>query len=59
MKTFDWRRSSRCSTGACIFVASTGDTVLVRDDKNADSPVLKVDRAAWRDLIDDIRAGRI
>ncbi len=53
-----WRRSTRCSTGACVEIA-TGDTVLVRDSKLQASPVLEFDAAAWRGLLDDIRSGAI
>jgi hypothetical protein len=53
----EWRRSTRCSTGACVEVAIAPSTVGVRDSKEADSSVLTYDRPAWRDFIAGIVAG--
>ena len=46
-----WRTSSYTgSTGNCVEVApaSAGGTVLVRDTKDREGPVLAVPAAAWR-----------
>jgi hypothetical protein len=54
--TGQWRRSTRCSTGACLLqrVADDG-SVQVRDSKEHDGPVLTFDPAAWRAFIDAVK----
>ena len=42
-----WRRSSRCSSGACVEVAMAGDTVYIRDSKQEDGPTLQFDASEW------------
>lgn len=43
-----WRRSTRCGTSACVEVAESGDTMLVRDSKHGKpAPVLTFNRQAW------------
>ncbi|MGH4022303.1 MAG: DUF397 domain-containing protein [Pseudonocardiaceae bacterium] len=52
-----WRTSSyTASTGNCVEVAPTtaGGTVLVRDTKDREGPVLAVPAAVWRALLADI-----
>jgi hypothetical protein len=53
----EWRRSSRCGTGACLAFAADPDAVYVRDLKQDDGPVLRLSHAAWRDLINGIKGG--
>jgi hypothetical protein len=53
----EWRRSSRCSTGACLAFAADSDAVYVRDLKQDDGPALRLTHAAWRDLIEGIKGG--
>ncbi|MGH3901197.1 MAG: DUF397 domain-containing protein [Pseudonocardiaceae bacterium] len=44
-----WRTSSYSGSGsACVEVAPAPAGVLVRDSKDADSPVLAVTTTAWR-----------
>jgi len=45
-----WRKSSYSggNGGGCVEVASTPDTVLVRDTTNRAGAVLKVSAAAWQ-----------
>ena len=52
-----WRTSSyTASTGNCVEVASAtaGGTVLVRDTKDREGPVLAVPATAWRAFLADI-----
>jgi hypothetical protein len=52
-----WRKSSRCGTGACVEVA-TGDTVVgMRDSKDPHSPALSFSHAEWRVFIDGVKDG--
>jgi hypothetical protein len=54
-----WRRSTRCSTGACVEVAEGVDAVLVRDSKQPEGGNLRIDHAAWMSFIAAISAGEI
>ncbi len=50
VKTAIWRTSSYSGNngGACIEVANAPGTVLVRDTKDHEGPVLAFDAEAWR-----------
>lgn len=64
-----WTRSSYCSSGSCIEwskstysggsgcveTATPAGTVLVRDSKLTDSPVLAFDPDVWRAFVDGIK----
>jgi len=58
-----WRRSTRCSSGTCVEVATVGSNsterqrYLVRDSKDPRSPELTFDRAAWRTFIEGVKNG--
>lgn len=65
MSTFDlsslrWRKSSRSGSegGTCIEVADLDTDVAVRDSQDPDGPMLAFGRAAFGDLVFDIRSGR-
>ncbi|MFI7441569.1 DUF397 domain-containing protein [Nonomuraea indica] len=46
-----------CNNGNCVEVARHGDTVLVRDGKDADGPVLTFSRTEWLSFREGIKAG--
>ncbi|WP_203925960.1 DUF397 domain-containing protein [Virgisporangium ochraceum] len=51
-----FRKSTRSTVnGNCIEVGIDEDHVQVRDSKLAGSPVLTFTRAAWSDLLSDLR----
>lgn len=55
-------RSFRKSTfseggGDCVEVATTGDSVLVRDSKDPDGPVLRFTPREWEAFVDGVLAG--
>lgn len=52
-----WRKSSRCESGACVEVAVMGHAVVIRDSKDLHGPMLTIDRGAWTEFIEGIRAG--
>ncbi len=54
-----WRRSTRCASAACVEVADQPDTVLVRDSKQAGSPVLQFDHAAWAGFVAGLKGGTL
>lgn len=52
-----WRKASRStSDGACVEVAYAADgTVLVRDSKDPDGPVLRFTADEWEAFLKDLR----
>jgi Domain of unknown function (DUF397) len=42
-----WRRSTFCTATACVEVAFSGSTVLVRDSESPDGPILKCSDSVW------------
>jgi hypothetical protein len=56
--SLDWRKSTRCESGACVEVALTVDQlVAVRNSTEPSGPVLTFSRDAWRAFIEDIQIG--
>jgi hypothetical protein len=54
--TFSWRKSSASGgDGACVEVARSGSSVLVRDSRNQSGTVLSFTHAQWRELIGQLR----
>ncbi len=56
-----WRKSSRSSSNSenCVEVARVeAREIATRDSKSPGGPILRFDRSAWRELIDDIKASR-
>jgi hypothetical protein len=50
-----WRTSSYTGgSGDCVEVAAAADTVLIRDTKDREGPVLAVPAAAWHAFLTDI-----
>jgi hypothetical protein len=57
-----WQRSTRCSNGTCVEVATVGsnsteEQYFVRDSKDPQSPELTFDREAWRTFIEGVKNG--
>jgi hypothetical protein len=54
-----WRKSSRSGGGnndACVEIAAiAGDTMAVRDSKNATGPMLTWQQASWQTFLRDVR----
>jgi Domain of unknown function (DUF397) len=52
-----WRKSSYSGAngGECVEVATTADTVLVRDSKNRTASVLSVSASAWRAFVSAVK----
>ncbi|TQS40164.1 DUF397 domain-containing protein [Cryptosporangium phraense] len=46
-----WRRSTHCSHGQCVEVATLPDSVAVRDSKNPSGPSLQFPKQAWRNFL--------
>lgn len=52
-----WRKACHANN-TCVEVAEDGRTVLVRDGKDPDGPVLRFDRARWRRFAKAAKASR-
>jgi hypothetical protein len=53
-----WRRSTRCSNGACVEVANAGGYHLVRDSKaDGSGPILEFENGVWSTFLAAIRDG--
>lgn len=54
-----WRRSKKCASSACVEVAETSDTMLVRDSKLSDSPILTFANKAWNSFVTALKNNKI
>ncbi|MEV4412944.1 DUF397 domain-containing protein [Catellatospora sp. NPDC049609] len=54
-----WRKSSRCESGHCLEVCFEGGSVLLRDSKDPDGPVLTISADEWRAFTDGVRRGEL
>lgn len=53
----EWKRSARCSTGACVEVAHRSGQHLVRDSKLGEaSAVLQFGRGSWSAFVDAVKS---
>ncbi|WP_285773063.1 DUF397 domain-containing protein [Microtetraspora sp. NBRC 13810] len=53
----EWRTATRCGGGNCVQVAFTGRSVLVRDSKDPDGPVLTFSTPEWQAFLSATRQG--
>lgn len=54
----NWRKASASiSTGACVELAESGQTILVRDSKDPAGPLLTYRRAEIHAFLDGVRKG--
>lgn len=55
-----WRRSFACNGNACVEVAFVdGGTVMLRDSKDPDGPVLSFDTDEWSAFVAGVRSGEL
>jgi len=52
-----WRKSQRCSGGACVEVAKVDGGYLVRDSKNPAGAVLSFTEQEWTAFVEGVEAG--
>ena len=55
--SIQWRRSSRCETGACVEVARVHSMIAIRDSKAVDGPVLTFSPQEWAAFVAGVRNG--
>lgn len=52
-----WRRSRRCSTGACVEVARTSGHLMVRDSKNLGARPISFTAEQWTAFVAGVKSG--
>jgi Domain of unknown function (DUF397) len=55
--SIQWRRSSRCDTGACVEVAHIDGTIAIRNSQDIDGPVLIFNAEEWAAFVTGVRDG--
>jgi hypothetical protein len=53
----EWHRSSWCNGGDCVEVASSGDSIMIRDSAYPDRGMLAITRDEWRDWTSRAKEG--
>lgn len=56
--SLSWKKSTATGDGNCVEVARAGETVIVRDSKDALGPVLTFTEDEWRNFLAGTRSGR-
>ncbi|MEV4637858.1 DUF397 domain-containing protein [Actinoplanes sp. NPDC049548] len=54
--TGQWRKSSRCNTGACVEVAQFADRVMIRDSKDLAGVPLTFTPDEWAAFVHGVKA---
>ena len=57
MERLHWRKSSHSNSTACVEMACTQDSVLVRDTKDRTGAVLTFSFAEWSAFLGGVRGG--
>ncbi|NRQ31955.1 DUF397 domain-containing protein [Nonomuraea sp. NN258] len=54
---FRWIISSSCNNGSCVAAAMNpeDDTVMVRDTKQSDGPILRFKADVWSDFVEKLK----
>lgn len=53
-----WRKSTYCGeSGPCVEVAMQDSEILVRDSKDANSPILTFNQAEWKAFVAGVKEG--
>lgn len=56
----EWRRSSwSYGTGNCLEIAALGQRVFVRDSKNPQGALLRINPAQWNVFVAGVRSGAL
>ena len=52
-----WRKSAASTSGDCVEVGISGDSVLVRHSAEPDGPELSFSRSQWLAFLEGVRRG--
>lgn len=56
----EWRRSSwSYGTGNCLEIVALGQRVVVRDSKDPQGALLRINPAQWNDFVAGVRSGAL
>jgi hypothetical protein len=56
----NWYKSTRsAANGECVEIAASPGSIVVRDSKDPQGPVLRFATESWREFIELVRAGRM
>lgn len=59
VRDLQWRTARRSvGNGACVEVAPTAGTILIRDSKDKDGPVVQYPGGSWRAFLEAAKTGR-
>jgi hypothetical protein len=59
-QNLNWRKARYSNgSGNCVEVADASRAVLVRDTTNRDGGTLAFSAGAWRQLVADVRSGKV
>ena len=50
-----WKKSTRSAQGGCVEVAHTDESVLVRDSKDREGPILAFSVLEWNEFLAGVR----
>jgi hypothetical protein len=50
-----WRKSSKSSEQSCVEVATSNQSVFVRDSKDPDGQILRIDVKQWAAFLEDVK----
>lgn len=57
MSALTWRKARSChANGACVEIAKSGRTFMVRDSKDLTSPLLSFGGTEWRRFMTAVRS---
>jgi hypothetical protein len=52
-----WRRSSSCESGACVEIASLGQSIAIRNSESPEGPVLTCTSQQWEVFVAAVQDG--
>lgn len=55
-ESYQWRKSSKCTGGNCVEVASVAGQYMIRDSKNPQAAALTFTEAEWRAFVAGVKA---
>ena len=53
----DWRVSRTCESGACVAVARSGESILIRNSSQPNDPVSAFTTDEWREFLAGVKLG--
>lgn len=54
-----WYKSTYCNNQTCLEIAFTELSVLIRNNKEINSPAISVSHTAWKDFVAAVKGGEL